>query len=345
MEHVFREVLGVTISRPFPRMRFEEVMDRYGSDKPDLRYDLPIVTLSDSVRGSGFRVFDDVLAKGGRVAGIRAPGFSGLSRKEIGELEEVAKSAGAAGLAHILYAPDGVKSPILKFLAPEVLDRITGAAEAQVGDAVLIVAADVRTCRAALGRLRVTLAQRLKMVDAGRYAFLWVHEFPLFEYNPDSGRYEAMHNIVTHPYEDDLPKLEAGFTTQAAPGTPDHPWEMIRAHQYDLVLNGTEIASGGIRNHRPELQRRILNALGIEDARANRMFGFLLEALDYGAPPHGGIAPGFDRIVAIMTGSDSLRDVIAFPKTTQAQSLMDGAPAEIEPYQLEELGLAIKPPK
>lgn len=345
MQHVFKEVLNVEVKAPFPRMRYEEVMDIYGSDKPDLRYDLPIMTLSDAVRGAGFRVFDETLAKGGRVAGLRAPGLAGLSRREIGELEEVVKSAGAAGLAHILYAEDGVKSPIQKFLSPEAFDRITGETGARVGDAVLIVAADIKTCRTSLGRLRVALAERLGLVDSSRFAFLWVYEFPLFEYNSDARRYDAMHNIVTHPYEEDLPKLEAGFTTTATPGTPEHPWEMIRAHQYDLVLNGTEVASGGIRNHRPELQRRVLNALGIDDERANRMFGFLLEALDYGAPPHGGIAPGFDRLVAIMTGSDSIRDVIAFPKTTQAQSLMDGSPAEIEQYQLDELGIAIKPSK
>jgi aspartyl-tRNA synthetase len=206
----------------------------------------------------------------------------------------------------------------------------------------MIVAADRSVCQAALGRLRVELASRLKLVDAGCYAFLWVYEFPLLEYNAEAGRYEAMHNIVTHPYEEDIAKLEAGFNTDCLPGSADHPWASIRAHQYDLVLNGMEIASGGIRNHRPELQRRILNALGIDDQRAQRMFGFLLDALDYGAPPHGGIAPGFDRIVAVMTGSESLRDVIAFPKTTQAQSLMDGSPAEIETWQLEELGIKLK---
>ncbi len=342
MVHLFKEVLGETIVTPFQRMRFEEVMDTYGSDKPDLRYDLPIVNLSNAVAHSGFKVFDSTIEKTGRVAGIRAPGLATLSRREISELEDVVKSAGAAGLAHILYQEEGVKSPITKFLSVEALDRITGETDAHVGDAVLIVAADVATCRAALGKLRIELAKRLNLIDTGRFAFLWVHEFPLFEYNKEAGRYDAMHNIVTHPYEDDLDKLQAGFTTDAEPGTPDHPWEQIRAHQYDLVLNGTEIASGGIRNHRPELQRRILNALGIDDERAQRMFGFLLDALDYGAPPHGGIAPGFDRIVAIMTGSKSIRDVIAFPKTTQAQSLMDGAPSEVDEHQLRELGIEIR---
>jgi aspartyl-tRNA synthetase len=342
MKHVFQEVLGVSIVTPFQRLTYDEVMDTYGIDKPDLRYDLPIVNLSDAVKGGGVRFMDSVLDGGGRVAGIRAPGMAGLTRREIVELEEIVKGAGAGGLAYILFAEDGVKSPIAKHLKPEALDLVTGATEAQVGDAVLIVAADRPVCQTALGRLRIELAKRLDLVDTGRFAFLWVYEFPLFEYNAEAGRYEAMHNIVTHPYEEDLPKLEAGFTTEVPPGSPNHPWENIRAYQYDLVLNGMEIASGGIRNHRPELQRRILNALGIDDERADRMFGFLLQALDYGAPPHGGIAPGFDRIVAAMTGTDSIRDVIAFPKTTQAQSLMDGSPSEIEPWQLDELGIRLK---
>jgi len=343
MVHVFKQVLGVNVIAPFQRLTFLQAMDTYGSDKPDLRYDLPIVDISAAVKQCGFKVFEDTVAKGGRVSALRAPSLASLSRSQLDDLQRITKSAGAAGMAYILYAEDGVKSPIAKFLAPEALDRITGATESRVGDAVLIVAADVKTSRAAMGKLRIDVAHRLKLVNTGKFAFSWITEFPLFEYNADAKRYDAMHNIVTHPFDEDLEKLEAGFTTTATPGTPDHPWEFIRAYQYDLVLNGTEIASGGIRNHRPEIQRRVLNALGIDDARAQRMFGFLLEALEYGAPPHGGIAPGFDRIIAIMTNSESLRDVIAFPKTTQAQSLMDSCPSEIEQYQLDELGIQIKP--
>ncbi len=341
MQHLFKEILGIDLVIPFPRLTYAEAMSRYGIDKPDTRYGLTITDLSDIVAGCGFKVFAEIVAAGKTVKAICAPGQAGLSRKQVGQWEETAKSAGAKGLAYILYGADGPRSSIAKFLGPEIMQQIASATAATTGDAVFIVADDKTVCEGVLGRLRIEMAREWGLADPRRFEFLWVHAFPLFEYNPEIGRFDAMHNIVTSPYAEDLALLEEGRSTPLAAVDPHHPWARVRANQYDLVLNGTEIASGGIRNHRRDIQQQILNILGIDDERAERMFGFLLEALEYGAPPHGGIAPGLDRLVAVMTGSDSIRDVIAFPKTTAAQSLMDGAPAEIDDKQLHELGLAI----
>ncbi len=213
--------------------------------------------------------------------------------------------------------------------------------KAQEGDLILLIADKAGVVYPALGELRVWIAKKYNLIPKDEWSFEWVYEFPLFEYNPEEKSFQAMHNIVTMPYEEDIPQLDEGFSSKLSLEDRNHPWANIRANQYDLVLNGVEIASGGMRNHKRELQEKILNILGIDKEQAEKRFGFLLDALEYGAPPEGGIALGLDRIVALMTGTESIRDVIAFPKTTQAQSLMDGSPSEVEEEQLKELGIKL----
>jgi aspartyl-tRNA synthetase len=337
----FRVAMGVEISRPFKRYTFDEVINRYGSDKPDLRIPLEIVDLSDAVKECGFRVFVDTVKSGGVVKGLRIPGKADLSRKQLSELEDVAKLHGAKGLAYFGRMEDKIKSPIAKFLSEEEMGRVFDSAAVAVGDMLLVVAGKSSDVNNILGTLRVELARRFDLFDGSDWRFLWVVDFPLFEYNSEERRFDAMHNIVTSPKEKDIPLLDEGFSHSVEELKERHPWGKILANQYDLVLNGTEIASGGIRNHRRDLQQKILNVLGMSDQEAEERFGFLLRALTYGAPPHGGIAPGLDRIVALMCGTTSIRDVIAFPKTTAAQSLMDSAPSALSPRQLEELRLRI----
>lgn len=341
MVHVFKTVLSVEVKKPFPRLKYIEAMRRYGTDKPDTRFALEIRELTDSVRRSQFKVFSQTIEDNGIVCGINFKGGGKLSRKEIENLEVITKGGGAKGLVWIAKTSEGLKSSILKYINENEQESITGRLDLEEGDIGFLVADQPDVVFASLGKLRLYVGQKFDSIDKAKWNFLWVYEFPLFEYNAEEGCFDAMHNIVTMPYEEDLDKLDAGFNSPLPQDHKDHPWVNIRAHQYDLVLNGTEIASGGIRNHKRELQQKILNALSIDDKRAERMFGFLLKALEYGAPPHGGIAPGLDRIVALMTGSDSIRDVIAFPKTTQALSLMDGAPSEVDEKQLRELGIKI----
>jgi aspartyl-tRNA synthetase len=339
MAYVFKEVLGVEVKSPLPRLKFKESMERFGTDKPDTRFGMEIRELTDSVSASEFKVFSETVKNQGIVCGMNFKGGAKLSRKEIDQLEQSVKKSGAKGLVFLASLSDGFKSPIKKYVRPEELSSIVRKLNLEEGDIAFIIADQSRVVLESLGKLRLEIGRKYNLAEKARWDFLWIYEFPLFEYNHEEKRFDAMHNIVTMPYEEDLGRLDSGFESNLPLDHQDHPWRNIRAHQYDLVLNGTEIASGGIRNHKRELQQKILNVLGIDDQRAEQMFGFLLRALEYGAPPHGGIAPGLDRIVALMTGSDSIREVIAFPKTTAAQSLMDAAPSEVDEKQLRELGI------
>jgi aspartyl-tRNA synthetase len=292
---------------------------------------------------TAFKAFSGVLAAGGTVRGLTVPEGASLSRKELDGLTERAQVAGARGLVWLGRGSEGARGPAAKFLSESELERLWEVAACRTGDLVLLVADQMAVALPVLGQLRLHLGKTRGLIDTSLWNFLWIKEFPLLEYNADRGGYDAMHNIVSSPFAEDEALLDEGFETSAQPGHLDHPWSRVRANQYDLVLNGTELASGGIRINRRPLQQKVLNILGIDDERAERMFGFLLESLEYGAPPHGGIALGLDRIVALLSGTESIREVIAFPKTAQAQSLMDGAPTRLDPEQLAELGLVVRP--
>ena len=341
MQHLFKKVLDIDVAAPFPRYTYDEVIKRYGSDKPDMRFGMELVDISEVVAGCGFKVFSDTVDKGGVVTAICLKGGGGYSRKQVDELTEQAKILGAGGLAYILRAEAGDKSPIVKFIGEQLKERICEKTGAGSGDAVFIISGKKIQAEEILGQLRIRLGRQHNLIPKDDWKFLWVTDFPLFEYNEDENRLEAMHNIVSAPQEDDLAFFDEAATTDRPISDMNHPLRKIRADQYDLVLNGVELASGSIRNHRRDIQQKILNVLGLSDERAEKMFGFLLRALEYGAPPHGGVAAGLDRIVALMTGSASIREVIAFPKSTTAASLMDGAPSDIDPDQLRELGLEI----
>lgn len=326
---IFREIAGVELSLPFPRMPYSQAMDQYGTDRPDTRFGLLLVNVSDIVKGADFRVFQQALERGGIVKAIRLPQGSSLSRKELDELIEFVKIFGAQGMAWIKIQPEGWQSPIAKFLSEEVRGRLTELLGLETGDIVFFVADQSKVVHDALGNLRVRLANQLGLVDPKRYDLVWITEFPLLEWNHEEKRYTAVHHPFTAPFEEDLPLLQ------------EFP-EKVRSRAYDLVLNGTEIGGGSIRIHRQDIQEQVFRALGIGDAEAQEKFGFLLEALQYGAPPHGGIAFGFDRLMMLLTGSGSIRDVISFPKTQKATCLMTGAPSEPDIRQLLELCVKVE---
>jgi aspartyl-tRNA synthetase len=347
----FVETMAIEVSRavvpdrkirqvPFPRFTYREALDRFGSDKPDVRYGLELHDLGDVATGSGFRVFDETLEAGGRVVGFAAPGMAGASRSEIDGLVELARKSGAKGLVHLAVEADGsVRSPILKFLGDERAARLAAAAGGSNGDLVLIVADRDVHAQEALGRVRVELADRLGLVtNASELSYVWVHRFPMYQWDDESKRWDATHN----PFSGVVPEDEELLVTSSGDPlrpSPDDPAGRARALQHDLALNGWELGGGSIRIHRRDLLERSFALMGLTVESMQEKFGALLEALDYGAPPHGGIALGIDRWVARLTDQENIREVTAFPKTGTGSDLMLGAPSPPDPGQLAELGL------
>ncbi len=332
VKRVFREVLGVDVETPFRRMPYSEAMARYGSDKPDTRFGLELQDVTDVLRESGFAVFKSAVEAGGSVRLINAKGLAGaLTRKEIDKLVDVAKTYGAKGLAYTRLTADSVTSSFEKFLSEEEKAALHKAAGAETGDVLLVVAdAKNSTVFAALGALRLAVANKCGLIDPDKFNFLWVTDFPFFEYSEEEDRWMAMHHPFTMPRAEDLDKVESD------PGS-------VRALAYDMVLNGCELGGGSIRINDPAVQDRMLKALGFSEERARESFGFLMDAYQYGAPPHGGMAFGFDRMVMLMLKRDSIRDVIAFPKVQNAGEPMSGCPETVEEKQLRELSIAYAP--
>ncbi len=327
---VFRKITGYKIPTPIPRMTYQEAMDRFGSDKPDIRFDFELKNLTKIVQNSEFKVFSNAVKEGGQVRAINAKGCGAkFSRKEIDSLGEFVKLYKAKGLAWINVIEDSVKSPIAKFLKDQELQKILNTMEAETGDLILIVAdQSEKVVYNALGQLRLKLSKKLNLTKNDDFAFLWITEFPLLEYSEEEGRYVAMHHPFTSPMDEDISLLE------------DHP-ENVRAKAYDLVVNGVELGGGSIRIHNRDLQEKMFKALGFTKEQAWNQFGFLLEAFQYGTPPHGGIAFGLDRLTMLLTKTDNIKDVIAFPKTQNHSCLMTDAPSTAENGQLEELGINI----
>lgn len=331
LQKLFQEILGVELPLPFPRMTWQEAMDRYGSDKPDTRFGMELKDVTETVKGCGFGVFTGAIEAGGSVRGINAKGQGAMPRKKIDALVDFAKEYGAKGLAYLCVNEDGsYKSSFAKFMTEEELKALVGTMEGEPGDLLLFAADKNKVVYDVLGNLRLELARKMELLDKNVYHFLWVTEFPLLEYNEDLGRYQAMHHPFTMPMEEDLSLIDTD------PGK-------VRARAYDIVLNGTELGGGSVRIHQNDVQEKMFQALGFARETAYEQFGFLLNAFQYGVPPHAGLAYGLDRLVMLMAKEDNIREVIAFPKVKDASCLLTEAPNVVDEKQLEELGIDIRP--
>jgi len=330
MTKLFRDVLDIDPKTPFPRLSYEDAVDRFGLDKPDIRFDLELVNISDIVENAGFKVFADVVKKGGIVKALNAKGCIKFTRKEIDDLTELVAVYRAKGLAWIKVHEDSWQSPIAKFFNEDEKQALAQRIDMQPGDLVFFVADQPKVTNEALGNLRNLLGKKLGLIQANTFSFVWITRFPLLEYDENEKRYQALHHPFTAPLEEDYDLLEKDPLS-------------VKSRAYDLVLNGSEIGGGSIRIHQRELQERVFSALGMDRKTYEEKFGFLLSALDSGAPPHGGIAFGFDRLAMILCGQSSIRDVIPFPKTQKAACLLTNAPSEADKAQLDELSLRIKP--
>lgn len=327
---VFKETLDVEVPLPLKRMTWQEAMDRFGSDKPDVRFGMELIDVSEVVAGCGFGVFTGALENGGSVRGINVKGQAAMSRKKIDKLVDHAKGCGAKGLAYLSISEDGTyKSSFAKFMTEEELAALVSAMDGQPGDLLLFAADRNKIVWEVLGSLRLQLGKEFNLYDPNEFAFLWVVDFPQFEWSDDQNRFVAMHHPFTMPYEEDLDKLTSD------PGA-------VRAKAYDIVLNGCELGGGSIRIYQSDVQEKMFNALGFTNEEAHERFGFLLDAFSYGVPPHAGLAFGLDRMIMLMMHADSIRDVIAFPKVKDASCLMTEAPTPVDQAQLDELGLALE---
>ncbi len=333
LQYVFKEAIGIDVQLPIQRMTWQEAMDRFGSDKPDTRFGMELVNVSDVVKGCGFGVFTGALENGGSVRGINAKGQGSMPRKKIDKLVEFAKGYGAKGLAYLTVNEDGTyKSSFAKFMTEEELKALVEKMEGQPGDLLLFAADKNKVVWDVLGALRLEIGRELGLMDKNKYNFLWVTEFPLLEWSDEENRFMAMHHPFTMPMEEDWDKIDSD------PGA-------VRAKAYDIVLNGTEMGGGSVRIHQDDIQEKMFEVLGFTKERAHEQFGFLLDAFKYGVPPHAGLAYGLDRMVMLMLQCDSIRDVIAFPKVKDASCLMTDAPNVVDEKQLEELCIKVDVPK